>query len=353
MNRLQAIRPFGQRIWLDNLSRELLESGALAALVAEDGIAGVTSNPAIFHKAIATDPRYRDDLAQLKTDASLSPEARYEALVLPDIRRACDVLAQVYTDSQGQDGWVSLEVSPALAHDTEGTLATARRLWAAIARPNAMIKIPAPPAGIAAFEVLTREGIPVNVTLLFSLPQVEAVWAAWERGLAARQAEGGDLTSVRAVASFFLSRVDSALDARLPADLQGKTAVALARVAYVRSRQRQSSPNLAALCAAGATPQRLLWASTGSKNPAYSDVLYVESLIGAETVNTVPDATLAAFRDHGQAAASLASDDAGAMAQLAAVAAQGIDLAAEGEALQQAGLVLFEQAFAALLVLTA
>ncbi|PXX43614.1 transaldolase [Aquitalea magnusonii] len=353
MNRLQSIRQFGQRIWLDNLSRELLASGQLATLLQEDGIAGVTSNPAIFYKAISSDASYQGDLAQLKSNAALSAEQRYEALVVPDIQAACDLLLEQYRSSQGNDGYVSLEVSPALSHDEAGTLAAARRLWSEIGRPNAMIKIPATPAGIRAFQTLTAEGINVNITLLFSLPQVEAVWDAYIDGLSARHAAGKPVSGIKAVASFFLSRVDSLLDPQLPAALQGKTAIALSKVAYARYQQRFHGSEFAALKAAGAWPQFLLWASTGTKNAAYSDVLYVESLIGDETVNTVPDGTLAAFRDHGVAALTLPQDAQQAQITLLEVAEADIDLVAVGDKLQQDGLKLFEDAFAALLQLTA
>lgn len=353
MNRLQAIRPFGQRIWLDNLSRELIASGELARFLAEDGIAGVTSNPAIFYKAISSDARYQGDLARLKQDATLSAEARYEALVVPDIQAACELLQPQYQASGGDDGYVSLEVSPALAHDEAGTVAAGRRLWAEIARPNAMIKVPATPAGVRALRTLTEDGINVNVTLLFSHAQVEAVWDAYIAGLAARHAAGKPVDHIKAVASFFLSRVDSLLDAQLPAALQGQAAVALSKTAYARYRERFHGAEFAALAAAGARPQYLLWASTGTKNKAYSDVLYVESLIGPETVNTVPDATLAAFADHGNAAATLEQDPAGARAVLAAVAEAGVDLEQVGQKLQDDGLKLFDDAFAELLKLTA
>lgn len=352
-SRLQAVRAFGQGIWLDNLSRELWQSGALKQWIEQDGIAGVTSNPAIFHKAIANDALYQNDLAALKADPNLSAEARYEALVLPDIQATCDILLPRYRETHGEEGYVSLEVSPALAHDVEGTLAAARRLWQAIERPNAMIKIPATAAGIAALRHLIREGINVNITLLFSAAQVEATWDAYVQGLNEREQDGHALHQVKAVSSFFLSRIDSRLDPRLPAELQGKTALALARSVYQRYRERFHGMEFAALKAQGARPQYLLWASTGTKNPAYSDVLYVEQLIGAETINTVPDATLLAFRDHGQAAATLDSDRSGSQQHLAALAALGIDLDQEGEILHQEGLVLFEHAFVALLALTA
>jgi transaldolase len=352
MNRLQAIRPFGQRIWLDNLSRELLFSGELARLINQDGIAGVTSNPTIFHKAISSDSRYRDDLTALKA-RGMGAEKTYEELVIPDVRTACDMMLPVYQQSERDDGYVSLEVSPLLANDAEGTLRSARDLWQSVGRPNLMIKIPATPAGIEAFTVLIREGINVNITLLFSLAQVEAVWDGYIDALRARQADGNALGHVKAVASFFLSRIDSLLDPQLPEALRGKVAIALSKVAYERYLERFHGEEFAALARAGARPQYLLWASTGTKNPAYSDVLYVESLIGAETINTVPDATMAKFRDHGHAAATLRTETEAAGTVLADVAAAGIDLAAVGEKLQQDGLELFVKSFDALLELTA
>jgi transaldolase len=352
MNRLQSIRPFGQRIWLDNLSRELLASGTLTRLIQEEGLAGITSNPTIFHKAISQDARYRDDLAYLKSQGG-DAEAVYEALVVPDVQAACDLFAATYLASNRDDGYVSLEVSPLLAHDAEGTLAAARRLWAAVNRPNLLIKIPATAAGVQAFRELIREGVNVNITLLFSLAQVEAVWDGYLAGLTARHADGAPLEHVKAVASFFLSRVDTLLDPQLPAELQGKAAIALARAAYARYQKRFHGPEFAELAVAGARPQYLLWASTGTKNPAYSDVLYVEELIGAETVNTMPDATLAAFRDHGTADDTLSGTAAGALATLVQVAQHGLDLTAAGEQLQQQGLKLFEDSYRALLELTA
>jgi transaldolase len=352
MNRLQAIRPFGQRIWLDNLSRELLLGGELARLIQQDGIAGVTSNPTIFHKAISTDARYREDLAALKS-RGLDAERAYEELVIPDVRMACDLMLPVYQDSGRDDGYVSLEVSPLLANDTDGTLAAARRLWQAVGRPNLMIKIPATAAGVEAFRALTRDGINVNITLLFSLPQVERVWDAYIDGLRQRHADGQPLDCIKAVASFFLSRVDSLVDGQLPENLRGGVAIALSKAAYMRYQERFHGSEFADLAAAGARPQYLLWASTGTKNPAYRDVLYVESLIGAETINTVPDGTLDKFRDHGEAAATLATDGDAARALLRHAGEAGVDLNAVGEQLQQDGLKLFVKSFEDLLALTA
>lgn len=350
MSRIKAVAALGQQIWLDSISRQFIESGALVRLIEEDGIAGVTSNPAIFQQALARDPAYAAARAALP--ASLSdPEARFEALALPDIRAACDAFLPQFDRSGGRTGFVSFEVSPALAHDADGTVAAAKRLWAAIDRPNAMIKIPATAEGLVAIRQAIAAGINVNVTLMFSPAHVEAVARAHAAGLADRLAAGQDVRGLRSVASVFISRVDSALDPKLPEDLKGRVAIAAAQVAYDnwRAHWGPQGDRFATLAAAGATPQWLLWASTGVKNPDYRDVMYVETLIGPETVNTVPEATLNAFRDHGEAAPLLAADPAGARAVLRRLAAVGVDLDAVGETLQQEGLVLFEKAFEALL----
>ncbi len=341
MSRIAAIAPLGQQIWLDNLSRQLLESGDLARWIAEDAIAGVTSNPAIFYNAIRTDPAYQAAVATLKSSAA-DAEQRFETLVLPDVQKACDLFLPLYQASDATAGFVSFEVSPSLADDTAGTLAAAQRLWAAIDRPNAMIKIPATTAGLAAITNAIADGINVNVTLIFSAAQLADVQSAYRAGIAQRFAAGQPVDRIASVASVFISRLDSLLDPKLPAELQGKTAIAMARQAY---QDAQAQPQLPGQ----ARQQMLLWASTSSKNPAYRDVLYVEQLIGAGTVNTVPDATLAAFRDHGEAAATLGSDANGAAHQLAAVAALGIDLETVGADLQAAGLAQFAEAFAKLL----
>jgi transaldolase len=344
MSRLARISELGQQIWLDNLTRGLLASGELARWIADDAIAGVTSNPTIFYHALQNDPAYVEDLARVK-ETTEDVEARFEALALSDVRQACDLLRPVHEAAQGESGFVSFEVSPALARDVAGTLAAARRLWRAIGRPNAMIKIPATPEGITALEAAIAEGISVNVTLIFSLTQLASVQAAYRRGLEARVARGESLVGVASVASVFISRVDSLLDPLLPHALQGKVAIALARVAYARWHRLPPLPQ-------GASPQRLLWASTSSKNPAYRDVLYVEELIGADTINTVPDATLVAFRDHGKARRTLkGTGTREAEAILDAVAVSGIDLEASGEKLLQAGLTQFAEAFARLLTL--
>lgn len=358
MNPLLQVRALGQQVWLDNLSRTLLNEGHLARLIAEDGVDGVTTNPSIFHKAIAGGRFYEEDLAALKRQ-DLGAEARYEALVIPDVRRACELLRPSWERSGGNAGYVSLEVSPALAHDGAATIAAGLRLRQAVGCDNLLIKVPATAAGLVAIEGLIGQGVSVNVTLMFSLAHVDAVAAAYQRGLEHLRAAGGELRKVMSVASLFLSRVDTLVDQQLEqagaatAALRGKTAVAMAKLAYQRYLARFHGPAFAALRAAGARPQYMLWASTGTKNPAYSDLLYVEPLIGAETVNTLPDATLAALRDHGKPAATLTQELAAAERQLAELAARGIDLDAVGERLQREGLAQFEDAFAQLLQLTA
>lgn len=359
MSKLLSIRACGQRVWLDNLSRALLQEGELQRLIDVDGVAGVTSNPAIFYNAIAKDPRYQAQLAELKAGDG-DAEARYEALVIPDVQAACDLLLPQYQQTEQADGYVSFEVSPFLANDEAGTLAAARRLWTAVSRPNLMIKVPATRAGITAFEQLIAEGLNVNITLMFSQSHVEAVFDAYIRGLQQRQEKGLPVAGIKAVASVFMSRVDTLVDKLLQqqgADealvLRGRAAVAMAKQAYQYYLSLFNGAAFAALQEAGARPQYLLWASTGTKNPAYSDVLYIEELIGPETVNTAPDATLAAFRDHGDAAGRLLLDVDGAKEVLAQLDSLGIDMAAVGEQLQQEGLQLFDEAFEKLLTLTA
>jgi transaldolase len=350
MSRLKAVDELGQQVWLDSISRRLVESGELARLVAEDGVSGVTSNPAIFQQALAKDPAYIAAKAALPAGLT-DPEARFEALAIPDIQAACDALLPLFDASRGDKGFVSFEVSPRLSHDAEGTIAAAKRLWATINRPNAMIKIPATETGLTAIRAAIADGINVNVTLMFSPAHVEAVAKAYLDGLRDRVRAGLPVRQIRSVASVFISRVDSKLDLKLPEALQGKVAIASARAAYAEWQARWSATGseFADLARAGASPQWLLWASTGTKNAAYSDVIYVETLIGAQTVNTIPEATLNAFRDHGVAGATLASDPAGAKKVLAEVAALGIDINAVGAELQTEGLALFDKAFDSLL----
>lgn len=357
MNPLHAIKQQGQHIWLDNLSRTLLREGELQRLIAEDGVDGVTSNPSIFHKAVSDSPYYKDELARLKA-GDLSAEARYEALVIPDIRDACDLLLPVFKKTAGDAGYVSLEVSPHLSADEEGSVAAARRLKTLVGRDNLLIKLPSTPAGIRAFERLTAEGINVNVTLMFSVAHENAVAHAYIRGARKWVENGGDPKRLKSVASIFLSRVDTLVDKKLDTlgspqalALRGKSAVAMARLAYRQYQELFHGADFAGLARAGVRTQYPLWASTGTKNPAYSDVLYIEPLIGPETVNTIPDATLSAFRDHGRVARTVDAGVEEARQQSAALAALGIDLDEAGEQLQNDGIKLFTESFDKLLAL--
>ena len=357
MNPLLEAKRLGQSIWLDNLSRTLLQEGGLKQLIEQDGISGVTSNPSIFHKAVSDSPYYREDLAQLKA-SGLEPEQRYESLVIADIQAACDLLRPAYATSQGDDGYVSLEVSPRLANDESATVAAVTRLYSVVHRVNLLIKVPATAAGTRAFEHLIASGINVNVTLMFSLHHVMEIAQAYIRGLRRWIGSGGDPRRLKAVASVFLSRVDTLVDKQLESlgtqealELRGKTGVSLAKLAYQRYRDLFHGSAFTDLARAGARPQYLLWGSTGTKNPNYSDVLYVEPLIGPETINTLPDATLAAFRDHGQARLTLEQDVKAAQNQFLALEKLGVDLHDAGETLQREGVVLFDQAYTKLLCL--
>ncbi len=355
MTRLQALAEAGQVVWYDDIRRSFLASGGLATLIAQ-GVAGVTSNPAIFKNAIAGTGDYDTALAGLAA-RGLPADAIYEALVLDDIRAAADQLRPVYDRTAGRDGYVSLEVRPSLAHDAPGTVDEARRLFSAVDRPNAMIKVPATPEGATAVEELVADGINVNATLIFSVAQYEAVAGAYLRGLERRVAAGRDLSRVASVASFFVSRVDTAVDPLLAAvgadDLAGRIAVDNARLAYARFREMFSGERWERLAAAGARVQRPLWASTGTKNPDYPDTLYVDELIGPDTVNTVPPATLDAFLDHGRVAETVTADLNGARRRTARLADLGIDLAGITSDLQAAGVRAFEQAFDQLLAAVA
>lgn len=358
VNPLLQLKALGQHVWLDNLSRTLLQEGILQRLMSEDGIDGVTSNPAIFQKAIADSHCYREDLQRLR-GSNLDAEARYEALVIPDIQAACDMFLPAYTSSLGETGYVSLEVSPTLAHDMAGTEAAAWRLRQAVGRDNLLIKVPATPAGVRAFEHLTAQGVRVNVTLIFSPAQYEAVTQAYLRGARRWLDNGGHAQQLRSVASIFLSRVDTLVDKRLDAlatastvkiqAIKGKSGVALAKRCYCRYLEIFHGAEFARLRQAGVRPQTPLWASTGTKNPAYSEVLYIEPLIGAETINTMPDATLAAFRAHGHVATTLTTGMSDVQAHIEALAVLGIDLDDVGETLQIEGVRLFAEAYEKLL----
>ncbi len=354
MNRLRQLRQQGQAVWLDYIRRDLLTGGELARLIEEDGVSGVTSNPAIFEQAIGGSDLYDESLRALLAAGSDRPVAElYEELAVEEIRMAADLLRPVYDETGGADGFVSLEVSPHLARRTEATLEEARRLWRRVARPNLMIKIPATAEGIPAVEEALAEGINVNITLMFSLADYEAVAGAYLRGAARAE----DPRRLASVASFFVSRVDSKLDKLLEAagsdealELRGRIAVANSRRAYHRFREIFHGEPFAGLRRRGVRPQRVLWASTSTKNPAYSDVLYVEELIGPETVNTLPPETLAAFRDHGRVRPTLTAAELDAAAEpLARLAALGIDLAAATAELQREGVEKFAQPFDRLL----
>ena len=354
-NPLIEVKRFGQSLWLDNLSRTLLHEGGLKRYAEEDGISGITSNPTIFQKAIADSPYYTDDLAQLRqTDLSL--EARFEALAVPDVQAACDLLRPVWDHTQGDDGYVSLEVSPTLAYNEENTVMAGKRLYAVVNRPNVLIKVPATPQGILAFEALTANGISVNVTLIFSLHHYMQAAEAYIRGLKRWIKGGGNPRQVKSVASIFLSRIDTLVDKKLDAigtpqalKLRGTSAVSMCKLAYQRYQELFHGPLFAELKAKGARPQSPLWASTGTKNPAYSDVLYVETLIGPETVNTLPDATIGFFRDHGKAAATLDTGIEQTQHDYLALEQLGINMRDVGDDLQVDGVRLFQEAFDKLL----
>lgn len=359
MNAALHVTTLGQSLWLDNLSRSLIRDGTLARLIAEDGVSGVTSNPSIFQNALATSPYYADDLARLKASEP-DTERRYEALMIPDIQAACDLLLPVFERSGGHDGYVSLEVAPRWADDATRTVEEAQRLSATVGRRNLLVKVPGTAEGVRAFETLTTLGINVNVTLLFSVAQAEAVFSAYIRGLTARVQAGADVRHSKAVASLFLSRVDTLVDTQLTAignpealSLRGKAAVAMAKLAYQRYLAIFHGEAFAALAQHGAAPQFLLWASTGVKNPDYSDLLYVEPLIGKETINTLPDKTLAALADHGKPALRVEAEVTEAEVQLIQLERLGIDMDQVGQTLQGDGVKLFEASFQKLLQQTA
>jgi transaldolase len=352
-NPLVDLGPQGQSVWYDSISRSLITSGDLARLITEDGVRGMTSNPAIFEKAISGSDDYTDDL-QRHARAGLSPLQIYEAIAIDDIQAAADVLRPVFDDSQGADGFVSLEVSPYLAADTPGTIDEALRLAAAVERPNLMIKVPGTAAGVAAIEALIGKGLNINVTLLFAQPNYAAVAEAYLAGLETFAAAGGDVGGIASVASFFVSRIDSLVDSELeqrPAlgDLRGKVAIANAKLAYQHYLKIKASDRWQTLAAKGARPQRLLWASTGVKNPDYRDVLYVEELIGKDTVNTMPVATFEAFRDHGVVAASLEQGIDEARQVMAAIEVAGISMQQVTDKLQTDAVQLFVEPFDKLL----
>jgi transaldolase/glucose-6-phosphate isomerase len=364
MNRLKELDRFGQSVWLDFVRRELLTSGGLKALIANDGLKGVTSNPAIFEKAMGEGAEYREALEAASRAGESDPERIYERLAVEDIAMAADQLSEVHAATGGRDGFVSLEVSPRLAHDTAATVDAARRLWRAVDRANLMIKVPATPAGLPAIEQLIAEGINVNVTLLFAVETYREVAQAYLRGLERRLREQKAVDAIASVASFFVSRIDTKVDDRLErriADttstdercqleaLRGKAAIASARLAYAAYLEIVAGESWRALASHGARTQRLLWGSTGTKNPAYPDTLYVDELIGPDTVNTMPPATLEAFRDHGMPQDRLTGNLTEAPEVTARLAAAGVDMKAVTAQLLDDGVRLFDEAYGRLL----
>jgi transaldolase len=355
-NPLLALHEHGQSVWLDFLSRALITNGELARLIDEDGLSGVTMNPAIMEKALEGSDEYVPAIEAL---SMLRPRQIYERLAVDDVRAAADLLRPVYERTKGRDGFASLEISPELADDTEGTMREARAFWAALARPNVMVKVPGTPAGLPAIRALTAEGINVNITLLFSRETYRHVAQAFLEGLEARVARGAPIDRVASVASFFVSRIDTVVDGLLEEELKkslpeqrpvlealaGKAGIANAKLAYQIYEDIFHGERFTALAAEGGRPQRVLWASTGTKSPRYRDVMYVEELIGPDTVNTMPPPTLAAFRDHGQVRDTLQAGLEGAQEALLTLEQAGISLGAVTTALVEEGIQKFVEPF--------
>jgi transaldolase len=355
MNNIQKALENGQSIWLDSISRDMLRSGELQKFV-DSGITGVTSNPSIFDKAIAESDIYDAALQEYAKDGA-DRQTIFERLAVDDIRDAADVLRPVYDNSSRKDGYVSIEVSPTLANDSDGTVTEARRLWEAIDRPNVMIKVPGTAAGVPAIKTLISEGINVNVTLLFSLEAYKAAANAYIEGLSEFAKAGRGMTStVASVASFFVSRVDTSVDNALPDghELKGKIGIANAKVAYATfsqmfDRKLGGGGNFFPLHSTGAQVQRPLWASTGVKNPDYSDTMYVDGLMGPDTVDTIPEATLAAYTDHGNPGSDLTTGIKEAQAQVNALADAGVSLDSITDDLLEAGVAAFADSYESLL----
>src|ERR1700693_3496974 len=363
-NPLKDLLKFGQSVWLDYIRRDLLTSGELKRLIEEDGLRGMTSNPTIFEKAITGGKLYDDLLTSLRPRTDLDAKGRYEILAIRDIQDAADILRPVYDSSKRRDGYVSLEVSPYLARDTKGSLEEARRLWKTVGRENVMIKIPGTAEGLPAIQQALSEGININVTLLFAQEVYVKVAEAYIAGLEQFAKNGGDVSRMASVARFFISRIDSAVDAIIDTKLkaskdareqellksvQGKVAIANGKQTYEKYQEIFSTPRWKALAAKGAQTQRVLWASTSTKNPAYRDVLYVEELIGPDTVDTMPPATIDAFRDHGVPRASLTENVDAAHRTMEGVAKVGISMKEVTDKLTDDGARLFAEAFDKLL----
>jgi transaldolase len=363
-NALVDLLKFGQSVWLDYIRRDLITTGELKRLIDEDGLRGMTSNPTIFEKAISAGSYYSDLLKTLKEKANLDAKGRFEALEIRDIQDAAAILRPVFVSTKGRDGYVSIEVSPYLARDTQGTISEARALWKAVARENIMVKVPGTAEGLPAFQQLISEGININVTLLFSQVMYQNIAEAYITGLEQLAAQGGNVAKMASVASFFISRIDTAADNLLNARLKtskdakeqeqlksllGKVAIANGKLAYQRYLKIFGSDRWKKLAAQGAQTQRVLWASTGTKNPAYSDVMYVEELIGQDTVNTLPVATMDAFRGHGHPRASLVENIPAAEQTMQTLAKSGISIDEISDKLTDEGIQSFEDAFDKLL----
>src|ERR1700751_5996045 len=364
VNPLKELLKYGQSVWLDYIRRNLITSGELKRLIEEDGLRGMTSNPSIFEKAIAGSTDYTDFLNSLRDRTDLDAKARYELLAIRDIQDATDLMRPVYDSAKRKDGFVSLEVSPYLANDTQGTIAEARRLWKSVNRDNVMIKVPGTPEGLPAIKQLISEGININLTLLFSQQVYEQVADAYIAGLEQLAANGGDLSRVASVASFFISRIDTLVDSivndklktekdpakqALLKSILGKVAIANGKLTYQGYLKIFSGPRWDALAKKGAQTQRVLWASTSTKNPNYRDVLYVEEMIGKDTVNTIPPATLDAFRDHGKLGNSLTENIEAAQGTMDSLAKAGISMKEVTDKLTKDGVKLFADAFDQLL----
>ena len=367
-NPLKELLNYGQSMWLDYIRRDLFTTGKLKQMIADDGLRGMTSNPAIFEKAIGESALYEDLLKSLSSRADLDTTARYEQIAIRDIQDAADTLRPVYDSSQFRDGYVSLEVSPYLARKTAETIAEARRLWKAVNRENVMIKIPGTAEGLPAIRTAIGEGININVTLLFAQEVYVKVAEAYIAGLEDLAARGGNLKKEAGVASFFISRIDSLVDGMIDAKLKtttdsqqqallksllGKVAIANGKLTYQRYQKIFSGPRWQALAAKGAQTQRVLWASTSTKNPAYRDVLYAEELIGPDTVDTMPPATIDAFRDHGRVRNSLTEDVPAAQKTMDDLAKAGISIKEVTDKLTDDGVKLFADAFDKLLAAVA
>ncbi len=352
-SRLHQVSELGQSVWIDFLSRKLVHGGELARMMEEDAVVGVTSNPTIFQKAISEGDAYDEQLREVLAEED-DPKEVFLKLAIKDVQDACDLLHPVWDGGAGQDGYVSIEVDPNLAYDTEGTIAEAQRLHELVDRPNCFVKIPATEPGLPAIEEMIARGRSINVTLIFSLQRYAEVVEAFQRGLERLVASGGDPGPVASVASFFVSRVDTEADKRLeelgaPDELKGKLAIANAKLAYERYKELHSGERWEALAAKGARTQRCLWASTSTKNPAYRDVMYVEELIGPQTVDTMPEETIRAFQDHGEVALTLERDLDEARRVFERIAEAGVDYDDVVAVLEREGVDKFSDSFKELL----